>query len=179
MIYVIIHEEPRGDSEREYATLEDAKAAFREIEPQAGHRYILLDEDDNILDIKPEIPESASFTGRVRRASNQYAIHVTIPAKIRDELRLMPGDELDVTISRRRGSRERIIIRDAASPVRHIDIVGCPWSSTATGCTAPGLWRSFLLDRPPFPSGGLAGVVLTHSAHPFPPMIRRDPLGVR
>lgn len=115
MTYVIVHEDPRGDSEREYATLEDAKAAFSEIEPQAGHRYILVDEDDNILDIKPEIPESASFTARVRRASNQYAIHVTIPAKIRDELRLMPGDELDVTISRHRGSRERIIIRDAVS----------------------------------------------------------------
>lgn len=169
MIYVIVHEDPRGDSEREYATLEDAKAAFSEIEPQAGHRYILVDEDDNILDIKPEIPESASFTGRVRRASNQYAIHVTIPAKIRDELRLMPGDELDVTISRHRVSRERIIIRDAASPFRHIHIVGCPWSSTATGCTAPGLWRSSSLIAPRSHRGALQGsfsLILPIRSHP-------------
>ena len=169
MIYTIIHENPREDFGRMYGTLEDARAAFSNIEPRPGYRYVLIDEDYNILDIKPEIPDSASFTARVRRASNQYAIHVTIPAKIRDELRLMPGDELDVTISRHRGSRERIIIRDAASTFRHIHIVGCPWSSSAIGCTAPGLWRSFLLDRPPFPSGGLARVVLPHSTTRYHP----------
>ena len=169
MTYRIVHEDPRGDSDREYATLEDAKAAFSDIEPQAGHRYILVDEDDNILDIKPEIPESASFTGRVRRASNQYAIHVTIPAKIRDELRLMPGDELDVTISRHRASRERIIIRDALSITRHIDIVGCPWSSTAIGCTAPGLWRSSSLIAPRSHRGASQGsfsLILPTRSHP-------------
>lgn len=179
MTYRIIDQAPRSEIVTKFDTLKQAQADFSVKEPLKGHRYLLVDEDDNILDSKPAIPDSARFTSIVRRASNQYAIYISIPAEIRDEMMLMPGDELDVTISRHRGSRERIIIRDAASPVRHIDIVGCPWSSTATGCTAPGLWRSFLLDRPPFPSGGLAGVVLSHSTHPFPPTIRGDPLGVR
>lgn len=98
----IIHQTPKAETVTEYGTLEDAQAAFSALEPLKGHRYLLIDPEDTILDTVPAIPASARFTATVRRASNQYAIYISIPAEIRDELMLAPGDVLSVTVKRHR-----------------------------------------------------------------------------
>ncbi len=101
-MYRIIHQTPKVETVTEYETLEDAQAVFSALELMKGHRYLLIDPEDTILDTMPVIPASVSFTATVRRASNQYAIYISIPAEIRDELMLAPGDVLSVTVKRHR-----------------------------------------------------------------------------
>ena len=100
MPYAIVRQTPRKEVVTEYATVDDAESQFSAIEPRIRERYLLVDPDGDIIDSKPEIPESIRFRSTVRRASNQYAVYISIPATVRDELMLNPGDELTVEIHR-------------------------------------------------------------------------------